>query len=238
MALRLENEYSALDTSIRDEPAFVALSEKEQSRVKVVKKKPAVQRRMIQVQSMQMEMTETELKIFKEEEKTRMINILMVKTGHTAKEIQVQYDSFQEMCPEGVLTKRKFITLSREMYGYQAKHLSEAIFNIFDEDKSGHIDFVEYMMAINASKMNSPESKLKWIFNVFDRDSSGSIDGYELEVVLKGLFAMAGIETDDDGIKKCEKEIIGTCDDDGDGEITKDEFVKNGLSSLVIKSML
>ena len=124
------------------------------------------------------------------------------------------------------------------MYGYQARNLSEAIFNIFDEDNSSKIDFVEYMLAINASKMNSSEAKLKWIFNVFDKDSSGAIDGEEIEDILKCFFAMADIETDEDGIRRCKKEIIRACDDDGDGEITKDEFVKNALHSKFIRSIL
>ena len=39
-----------------------------------------------------------------------------------------------------------FVEVSKDLYGNQAKNLSESIFNIFDEDQSGHIDFVEYMM--------------------------------------------------------------------------------------------
>ena len=35
---------------------------------------------------------------------------------------------------------------SRKLYGHQANQLSEAIFNMFDEDKSGRMDFLEYMM--------------------------------------------------------------------------------------------
>ena len=73
------------------------------------------------------------------------------------------------MCPEGSLSKKKFVEVSKDLYGDQAKNLSESIFNIFDEDQSGHIDFVEYMMAINSSNMHTPESKLNWIFNVFDK---------------------------------------------------------------------
>ena len=43
-----------------------------------------------------------------------------------------------------------FIEVSKDLYGNQAKNLSESIFNIFDEDQSGHIDFLEYMMVIMA----------------------------------------------------------------------------------------
>ena len=226
------------DTSIRDNPAYVALSIREKKRDKVERKKAAVQRRLSKVQSMQKAMNEKQLEKFKEEEKTRMINILMVKTGHNEQEITEQYESFMKMCPEGVLTKRKFIDVSREVYGYKARNLSEAIFDIFDEDHSCKIDFVEYMLAINASKVNSPETKLEWIFNVFDKDASGAIDGEEINGMLKGLYALAGIEYDDGDVKRCIKEIMGVCDDDGDGEITRNEFVRNALKSTFIRSIL
>ena len=47
-------------------------------------------------------------------------------------------------------SKKLFIEVSKDLYGNQAKNLSESIFNIFDEDQSGHIDFLEYMMVIMA----------------------------------------------------------------------------------------
>ena len=73
-------EYPTLDTNIRDNPSFVALSTKKQRRVKVVGRKQAVQRRLSRVQSMQKGMNEKERDKFKDEEKMRMLNILIVKT--------------------------------------------------------------------------------------------------------------------------------------------------------------
>ena len=42
-------------------------------------------------------------------------------------------------------------------------------------------------------RLNTPEDKLRWIFNVFDRDGGGSIDAVEIQEMVKGLFAMAGV---------------------------------------------
>ena len=222
--------YPALDQSIRHShktQALVAISEKAQKKAKNEgMKKPTLKSGVYKVQQL------------REEEKMRMMKILVKKTGHKEEDLQRQFKNFMKICPDGVLTKRKFIDLSQEMYGPQAKNLSEAIFSIFDEEKTSKIDFVKYVLAINASKMNSPEEKLIWIFNVFDRDSSESIDGEEIEDVLRGLFAMAEIDTDEDGVKRSKKEIVGACDDDGDGRITRDEFVKNALDSKFIQSIL
>jgi Ca2+-binding EF-hand superfamily protein len=40
---------------------------------------------------------------------------------------------------------------------------------VFDEDRSGKLDFVEYMMAVQSTKLRTPEDKLNWIFKIYDK---------------------------------------------------------------------
>ena len=40
---------------------------------------------------------------------------------------------------------------------------------MFDDDKSGKLDFVEYMMAVQSTQLKSPEEKLTWIFRMYDK---------------------------------------------------------------------
>ena len=40
---------------------------------------------------------------------------------------------------------------------------------MFDNDKSGKLDFVEYMMAVQSTQLRSPEEKLNWIFKMYDK---------------------------------------------------------------------
>ena len=42
---------------------------------------------------------------------------------------------------------------------------------MFDDDKSGKLDFVEYMMAVQSTQLRSPEEKLSWIFKMYDKVS-------------------------------------------------------------------
>ena len=82
------------------------------------------------------------------------------------------------------------------------------MFRVFDDDGNGTMDFQEYILALNATKqdnkilpkilmilywLGTPEEKLKWIFNVFDKDGGGSIDAKEIQWMVSGLFAMAGV---------------------------------------------
>ena len=56
---------------------------------------------------------------------------------------------------------------------------------VFDYDNSGTMDFTEYMLAINATNLDSPEDKLMWMFDVFDKDGGGTISVDEIKELIK-----------------------------------------------------
>ena len=106
------------------------------------------------------------------------------------------------------------------------------------------------------SDLESVEDKLSWIFTAFDSDGGGSIDYDEITDICQGLFRLAGIEEDEDMLASCVADVrsedIGTVmiivnkflfhrstiDGDGDGDISKEEFVKNGMQSKFIADLL
>ena len=45
----------------------------------------------------------------------------------------------------------------------------ERIYKVFDEDKSGKLDFTEYMMAVQSTMLETAEEKLRWIFKMYDK---------------------------------------------------------------------
>ena len=115
--------------------------------------------------------------------------------------------------------------------------LSQAVFKVFDMDTSGTMDFSEYMQAKQALKLNTMEEKLGWIFCVFDSDGGGTIDICEIEEIVVGIFDFAGIKANEEILEACIKDVKDTLDVDGDGSITKKEFVKNARKSKFIKNM-
>jgi calcium-dependent protein kinase len=88
-----------------------------------------------------------------------------------------------------------------------------------DTDGSGSIDYTEFIAATLDKKHYEEENACWSAFQLFDKDNSGTIDRKELTQVLKSetmeaLVGAAGIE-----------KILTECDQDGDGQISFQEFV-------------
>ena len=108
---------------------------------------------------------------------------------------------------------------------------------MFDTDTSSTMKFSEYMQAKQAIKLNTMEEKLGWIFSVFDSDGGGTIDIGEIDDIVVGIFDFVSIKANEEILDACIKDVKDTLDVDGDGSITKEEFVKNARKSKFIKNM-
>ena len=117
----------------------------------------------------------------------------------TKNAIEEAHDNFLLHNPNGELSKDDFlkefevnftnsIALLFESFCSQDPLIANAVFKVFDVDRSGTMDFVEYMQARNAVNLNSAEDKLDWIFCLFDSDGGGSVDLNEIEVEMFFFF--------------------------------------------------
>ena len=91
------------------------------------------------------------------------------------------------------------------------------------------------------------------MFDAFDADGGGTVDAEEITSIVVGLFRsglrlrlcllrrivrMGGIEEDQDLLAACVFDLIEAVDQEGDGDISKDEFVKNAMNCKFIFNML
>ncbi|KAJ6662688.1 hypothetical protein lerEdw1_011328 [Lerista edwardsae] len=93
------------------------------------------------------------------------------------------YTKFMKECPSGQLSLHEFKALLG-LHGMnpQANHYVEQVFNTFDLNKDGFIDFLEFIAAINLVIRGKIDQKLKWYFKLYDADGNGTIDKKELAV--------------------------------------------------------
>ena len=94
----------------------------------------------------------------------------------------------------------------------------EDMFNSVDTDKSGFIDYSEFVVAALNERQLTSNEKLMAAFKMFDKDGSGTITGDEIKEVLTfgGASTMSAQAID---------QILKQVDENGDGEISFEEFV-------------
>lgn len=149
---------------------------------------------------------------------------------------------------DGTIDKAAFTAKLEEVVGDGNAALlafSGAMFDVFDADKSGNIDMVEYHLSLAALCKGDAAAKNGFVFDCLDTDKSGVISfaefyfffkstlaaigrvnqakklGLSEENPLYTAFAMAQIEAE----KKEAEQVFGAIDTDGDGNISKPEFL-------------
>ena len=94
----------------------------------------------------------------------------------------------------------------------------EKMFAAVDTDGSGFIDYSEFVIAAMNEKQLTTNDKLQAAFKMFDKDGSGIISADEIKEVLQfgGANELSAAAVD---------QIIKQVDENGDGEISFEEFV-------------
>ena len=91
----------------------------------------------------------------------------------------------------------------------------EKMFESVDIDRSGFIDYSEFVVASMNEKNLLTNDKLQQAFRMFDKDNSGFISSDEIKEIL-GFGKTLSEEAVND--------IIKQVDENGDGQISFDEF--------------
>jgi calcium-dependent protein kinase len=116
---------------------------------------------------------------------------------------------------DGVLSKEEIFEGYKSILGeVEASKEVERIMNEVDIDRSGTIDYNEFVMAATNRQNILNKEKLEATFKMFDKDGSGSISSEEIRSFLGNSF------TDQKSLDAIIKEV----DVNGDGEISLVEF--------------
>lgn len=188
----------------------------------------------------------------------------------------------QRDCPNGELTRDSFIQIYKQFFPKgRAENFCEHVFRAFDTgklekktnhnysliqfnnlDKSGKIDFKEFLQAINITSQGTPDKKLEMAFRMYDCNGDGSIDETEMRRIisvsycrlkikrkkysciyfLKAIYELIGDEIDKQE-RQIEAEeramnIFTMMDKNSDGILSREEFIDGCLNDEQLYQLL
>merc|ERR1712232_281393 len=113
--------------------------------------------------------------------------------GHTFTEIWKDRDR--------VLLRRRLLDRLRQT-GYGADDV-HAVFDIFDRDRNGSVDFREFRRMLHAMNLGLRDERALQLFNMFDIDSCGFVTAQEF---LKTLFPKKFLQLIEEHEDPCDTE--------------------------------
>jgi len=168
---------------------------------------------------------------------------LQKATKFDKKELQQWYKGFLKDCPTGTLSPDEFQKIYRQFFPFgDPTTFAKFVFNVFDADKSGHIDFKEFIIALSITSRGKMEDKLDWAFQLYDIDGNGEITYQEMLQIVEAIYKMVGkmvqLPQDEDTPEKRVKKIFQTMNKDESGTLNKAEFKEGSRRDETIVSAL
>merc|ERR1712000_29026 len=157
------------------------------------------------------------------------------QTHFDQKELSAMYKQFRKETPQGVISKTEFKEVMKQM-GVVDNFLQDLIFNVFDTNKDGTINFQEFVAALSVMTRGTPDEKLEFAFHMFDVRGAGVITKEDVTKVLDSFYKLVGPLVTFSG-KKYEsheqlvEEFFEQMDSNGTGRITIKEYKDGAMKN-------
>lgn len=159
-----------------------------------------------------------------------MTSKLLEQTKFTEQELKQWHKGFMKDCPSGKLTKEEFGSIYRQFFPQgDPSEFAKYVFDVFDENRDGTIEFDEFIMALSVTSRGNLEEKLKWAFHLYDLDRDGYIERDEMLKIVKAIYSMVGnavqLPDEENTPEKRVARIFDKMDANNDGRLTMEEFM-------------
>ena len=164
-------------------------------------------------------------------------------SGWTEKDIEDLQNVFMSDYPEGVVTLDEFLRDWSNAIPKTTPDFLQHIFRSFDSNRDGQLDFPEFVTALAVMRHGGDRQKEAWIFRLFDVNGDGVITREEMIEIARVVgplhrqnskpLATSGRRPSvatvparrESLFRHCALAVFDDLDADGNGTVTKREFV-------------
>eukprot|EP01027_Heterolobosea_sp_BB2_P017316 GEZU01024542.1.p1 GENE.GEZU01024542.1~~GEZU01024542.1.p1 ORF type:complete len:132 (-),score=14.09 GEZU01024542.1:61-456(-) len=123
--------------------------------------------------------------------------------------------------------------------GIKDQFVTELVFNAFDLNHDGVIDFGEFVFSMSVMTRGTPDEKLEFSFRLYDLDHNGYITHDEMVKIVTALYRMLGNLVsmhgeEYDTPEKIVSRIFEEMDTNRDGRLSLDEYKVGALKDPAI----
>lgn len=114
------------------------------------------------------------------------------------------------------------------------------LFNTFDVDKNGKIDFCEYMNAIAHLSSQDVRKKLQLTFRIYDSDHNGLVNRKEVEKMMIAILELNGVDKSSESSVRTKAKVANVFKRFNKGiheSIDENEFVNTCLGDEYLISL-
>lgn len=166
------------------------------------------------------------------------IEFITTHTDFNRQTVLRWFASFKNQCPDCLLDKQSFITFYKNLIPGNCEvkeEFAEAVFQAFDSDNNGFVDFGEFLIAFWMKAKGSVRNKLLWLFQVYDNDKSGYISMTELTHMLRLVFCLKSMS--DDPVERAQY-VMKLVDKNSDGQLSMSEFIDGCMLDEELRNLL
>ncbi|KAJ8748524.1 hypothetical protein K2173_003423 [Erythroxylum novogranatense] len=152
---------------------------------------------------------------------------LAAQTPFSVDEVQALYELYKKVSSsivqDGFIRK---VDLQCALFRNSKKNLFvDRMFNLFDVNCNGYIDFGEFVQSMSVFHPRTPEAVKKMhLFKLYDLGHTGYIEHEELKEMVLALLDESDLILSDDIVKTIVDKTFSEADTKGDGRIDQEEW--------------